>query len=89
MEIIREWPTWAIVLVGLFGAAVLIALNVTWLLAAKKSLDARTRASPDDDLGRLTRAREQLTRRRPPDAEPPPTPDGPPASPRGGSTGGP
>lgn len=43
MEAIQSLPSWAIVLLAILAAAVLIALNIGWLLSAKAMLDARRR----------------------------------------------
>ena len=43
MNPLAELPTWLAVLVALFAAVVLVALNLGWLMAAKSMLDAQRR----------------------------------------------
>ena len=41
MNVFGDLPTWAIVVLALFAAALLVALNIGWLLSAKAMLDAQ------------------------------------------------
>jgi hypothetical protein len=43
MEIFGDLPAWAVLVLALLAAAILIALNVGWLLAARAMLDGRRR----------------------------------------------
>lgn len=93
MEIIREWPTWAIVLAGLVAGGALLALNASWLLAAKGVLDAqaRKRGTELDNPGLESLSPKRNIRSELPKLDRPPTnldrpptnSDGPPASPGG------
>ena len=47
MNVIPDLPTWAVVLLGLLAAAILVALNIGWLLSAKALLDAQRRKRGD------------------------------------------
>jgi hypothetical protein len=50
VEIFGNVPAWAVVLLGLLAAVILIGLNLGWLLAAKGMLTGqRRRGSPPDD----------------------------------------
>ncbi len=43
MDIFAGLPGWAVVVLSVLAAAILIALNVGWLLQTKALLDARRR----------------------------------------------
>ena len=43
MEFFQNLPTWAAVLLGLLAAAVLVALNIGWLLQARAMLEGYAR----------------------------------------------
>ncbi len=47
MNPLAELPAWLAVLVALFAAVVLVALNLGWLMAAKSMLDAQRRKYAD------------------------------------------
>ena len=47
MNVIPDLPAWAVVLLGLLAAAILVALNIGWLLSAKALLDAQRRKRGD------------------------------------------
>jgi hypothetical protein len=51
MNLFGDLPTWAITILALLAAAVLIALNIGWLLSAKAMLDARRRKARDEGRG--------------------------------------
>ena len=51
MNPLAELPTWLAVLVALFAAVVLVALNLGWLMAAKSMLDAQRRKSSERGSG--------------------------------------
>jgi hypothetical protein len=61
MEALQSLPSWAVVLLALLAAAVLIALNLGWLLSAKAMLDARRR-----NPGSTTSAPSDAAKREPP-----------------------
>ena len=54
MNPLAELPTWAAILVALFAAVVLVALNLGWLMAAKSMLDAQRRKQADRRSGTAT-----------------------------------
>ena len=47
MNVIPDLPAWAVVLLGLLAAAILVALNIGWLLSAKALLDTQRRKRGD------------------------------------------
>jgi hypothetical protein len=60
VEFLNQLPLWAAVLLGLLAGAVLVALNLGWLLSAKAMLDQRSRgagAEPDPLSAELERLR--------------------------------
>lgn len=52
MNPLETLPSWAVVIIAVVAAVVLIAMNISWLLAAKGMLDAQRR-----DPGPKPRAR--------------------------------
>jgi xanthine/uracil permease len=51
MNPFAELPTWVAVLVALFAAVVLIALNLGWLMAAKSMLDTQRKKDRERRTG--------------------------------------
>jgi hypothetical protein len=57
VELFGNLPAWAVVLLGLLAAVILIGLNLGWLLAAKGMLiSQRRRGSPPGDVTRAGHA---------------------------------
>ena len=51
MNVLGDLPHWAIVLLALLAAALLVALNIGWLLSAKAMLDAQRNKQSGDLRG--------------------------------------
>ena len=80
MNVLGDLPTWAIVLLALLAAALLVALNIGWLLSAKAMLDAqRNKRSADF---RVTGSESDHSKPATRNAAPTKS-DGPPATPEG------
>ena len=47
MNVFGDLPTWAVTILALLAAVVLIALNIGWLLSAKAMLDGQRRKPRD------------------------------------------
>ena len=43
MDVLQTLPTWAVLLLALLAAAILIVLNLGWLLSIRAMLDAQRR----------------------------------------------
>ena len=43
MNVFGDLPAWAVVILALLAAVILVALNIGWLLAAKAMLDGQRR----------------------------------------------
>ncbi len=60
MNPFAELPTWVAVLVALFAAAVLIVLNLGWLMAAKSMLDAQRQKQAERRAGGVVKPTSEL-----------------------------
>ena len=47
MNVFGDLPAWAVVLLALLAAVILVVLNIGWLLAAKAMLDGQRRKPPE------------------------------------------
>jgi hypothetical protein len=56
MEAFQALPGWGQLLIGLFGAAVLVVLNVGWLMQARGWMQGQQRKMADQRLATQKRA---------------------------------